>query len=101
MRGWCLHSCYGRCLGWININSTIVDQEAQKLSSRHPKSTFKGIHLEFVELASVKHFPQDSKMIFPFLGLHHNVIHIIFNLFVYHIMEYGCHSSLVGGTGIF
>ena len=36
-------------------------------------------------------------MIFPSL----DVIHIVFNFFVHHIMEHGRHGSLVGSTGVF
>ena len=65
------------------VGSTLIP----RLWTKKPKGTFKGVHLEFVKSTSVKHSSQDSKMILLFLELHHNVIHIIFNFFVHHIMD--------------
>ena len=39
-------------------------------------------------------------MILLFLGLHHDVINIIFNFTMHHVVKHGCHDSLVCGPGI-
>ena len=39
-------------------------------------------------------------MVFPCFLLHHNVIHIVFNFFVHHIMKDCGHDPLVSGTSV-
>ena len=75
-------------------------KKPRNLPAETPKCTLERIHLELVQSASFEHFLQDTKMISPRLGLHHNIINIIFNFTMHHIMEHCCHGSLICGSGI-
>ena len=75
--------------------------EPKKVSSRHSKSTFHGVHAQFVLPTPFKNLFKYLELSCPSFLLYHNVIHIIFYFPMHHIMEDSCHGLLVRGPCIF
>ena len=75
--------------------------EPKKVSSRHSKGIFHGVHVQFVLPAPFKNLFKYLEVSYPGLWFYHNIIHIVFHFLMYHIMEDSCHGSLVCGPCIF
>ena len=74
-------------------------RKPKNLSAETPN--FERIHFELVEAISLKDFSQNGKMVLPLLGFDYNIIDVVFDLAVHHVMEHGYHRSLIRGPSIF
>ena len=53
-----------------------------------------GVHAQLVHPASFKNSFKDLEMFCPGFLFYHNIIYIVFQLLMHHVMEDGCHGTL-------
>ena len=69
-------------------------QEPKELSSGYPTGALMGVHAQLVHPASFKKSFKDLEMFYPGFLFYHNIIYIVFQLLMHHVMEDGCHGTL-------
>uniref|UniRef100_A0A2N9I690 Uncharacterized protein n=1 Tax=Fagus sylvatica TaxID=28930 RepID=A0A2N9I690_FAGSY len=79
----------------------LCTKETQKFPRRHSEGTLERIHFQLVQATPFKNFSQDFNMVFSFLRLYYNVINVVFNFLMDHIVKHGRHCPLISSTGVF